>query len=213
MDRNLPALVASSFKEEISQFVGEPLGTCAYCHRESACVPYDEVVKKTFKEQYWFDSALDFCPACAFVITHQPLRKGNWIFQKDKAERISHQQVWDYLFTPLNPPYAILLTTSYKKHQIMYGEGNYTSSPIRHVVFNQNDIVYHLENDRKLFEIVHEIYNSLGQTRKAIRNGEYFVGRLNDEEYHHLCELDDFIKPYRGTWLLILATTLVRKEN
>ena len=213
MDRGLPLLVASAFPDEVKALGADGValdGVCAYCHQKRAVVPYRQIVKPTFKEQHWF-AGVGFCSACAFAISHTPLRWYNWLFQDGKATSFKHQAAWSYFCQPISPPFALTFTTSHKKHQIVYGERNFASVGIRFVVFDQRLVVYDTEHDAGLFAAVYEMYNALAQPKATLLSGEYRVAYMDSEQYARLCVLDRVVSSYRSTPLLEMAVAYVQR--
>ena len=211
MDRNIPNIIGRTQRpQEERKTTGE--GICSYCGKECDVVPFNDIIGDYFKEVFLFLNGNGYCQQCAYVLTEPKFRNFNWIFTATQSFPLKHEDVWVHLIKDYDPPYVISLTTTHKKHNLIYGHANYDISPQRWIAFDSKSVVFNTDIHCNLYTTVHNLYNNYLQSKRSILTGEYNVSKLTDEEYSELIELErGTVSLYRGTNLLDLLTTYVQK--
>jgi len=221
MNRDICIFLAQAFSDDIKQDCLKDLekkdlknNICGFCHRAKAVFQLKKAVPSTLLLRGFFYSD-GLCYDCAFVLKYGFFRKNNYIIEKGAEYKvIKHGDIWDnILMKVIDPPSFISLTTSYKKHNIFWGEINRTDSDIRYIVYNQHEIKYSIFDDKKYFDIVNSLYNDHKQTKEAIETGNISSSQLSEEEYKQVRDMYRQISDKRGTYFMNLLTTYVPKRE
>lgn len=219
MNREIGIFISNVFsKEEKEKYKFDKLkkelkdNICSFCHRPQATLPIKKVTPSTLLLRGFFYNE-GLCEDCVFTLKYDLLRKKNYIIEAGREfKTFKHTEIWDNVLTKkIKPPSFISLTTSYKKHNIFFSEINYTSSHIRHLVFNQQEVIYSLQNDIKYFDIVYTLYNDYKQTKIAIETGNLITAYLDNKEFGEVKRLYNQISHLKGSIFLKLLTTYVLK--
>lgn len=99
---------------------GAVSGRCWLCGAHSA-VTYP---RKTYRKPTWTDDDLAqqpeserLCPACAWCIdAFRSLRRAAWMATAQTATALARRDIRDVLLAPPEPPFALLIPTSFQLH-------------------------------------------------------------------------------------------------
>ena len=191
-------------------------GECAFCGRAGATFKYQDIIGGNFPKKDLLRAGQPFCRDCVGLLKDDRFRKKCWVLAGECFEFLDlkddREKINDYLFGFLESPYYIALTRNKKKHNI-FGEVQWNNE-MRQVVFDGKVIQYDIEKYKKIWEWIDLFYNRFGQSKQAIKTGDYLTGKLDDYEYKELLRGDGFIKFYRNEIAFdFFIDMMIKKEN
>lgn len=214
-ESNFPEVKDEILKEykKISNKNNENL-LCSCCFANQAEYDFYDLIGEKFKEKNYFYTQDGFCSECTFILKNEHFRNSNFIITKDKFIKLSHQEIYKYLFDKtLELPNLFSFTSSYKKSNVLYLECNYSNDK-RIVLLEQQKIEYDLNEDLQLYNAIHILYNTYNQAKDCIMTGEYNTSKLTNKQYNELKNIENgIVKQYRGSLILNLLIFYVQKEE
>lgn len=174
-------------------------------------IPVAEVIKEGF-------TALDVlrdpsspivCPACAWTKAQRESRTKHYVVTEHEWRFLTRDEIGQAVLHPPEPPFALVVQESYKKHTWLQAQVNYSTDRF-YVSLEETPILVDRIEFARLLEAAQQLYN-LGFGKEEIRTGHYFLPRLEKVGLETWAPLEEQVKPHRGSMHLELAITCLVK--
>jgi len=117
-----------------SPYKGELEGRCAFCFCEtSKGFPLKKSVSEAFTDYSELHGSQVVCPHCYYFLKEPKFRKSCWAISQNTAVFLKKSEVVKYIEGPPQPPYAVYVTKTFKKHgwiRMMFRGVNYSRERI-----------------------------------------------------------------------------------
>lgn len=190
---------------------GEPsFGPCCLCGTPGATLNKGPSIKNGFTNLDYLKvpGSPAICSACAYVFTEKRLRTSSWLVNAEKMVWLKREDIWDVLFgATLDPPFAIYVTTSWKKHGSFKTRVNHDWSRF-YVQFEETGVVFDREKWVKPAQLMDLLYSiPLSEenkkqsrsffTKEMIRTGAYDQRRIKAFGIEELLQIEAILDPIR----------------
>jgi len=105
-------------------------GKCAFCFCETEQgFSLEESVSKAFTDFSELHGSQVVCPHCYYFLKEPKFRRSCWVIYNNTVVFLKKNEVVKYIEDPPEPPYAIYVTKTFKKHgwiRMMYRGVNYS---------------------------------------------------------------------------------------
>lgn len=189
----------------------ECLGVCCLCGSIDGRYDRKPFIKEGFTNLDYLRAAdsSSICPACASMFTLPKLRQSSWIASGGDMIWLKREHIWDHLWSPPEPPFAMYVTTSYKKHGSFKSRVNYSADRF-FVQFEEVGISFSRKDLRQVADALELLYSvplqdeSKAQpisffSKNEIAHGNYNQGRIRRFGIVALTEAEAVIRPVRST--------------
>lgn len=208
----------------------EVAGACCLCGSTDGRYDRKPFIKEGFTnlDQLKAADSQSICPACASMFTLPKLRQSSWIATGGEMIWLRREDIWDYLWTPPRPPFAMYATTSYKKHGSFKTRVNYSSNRF-YVQFEEVGVILQPGSLRRVADTLELLYSvplseeAKGQpvsffTKDEIMHGDYNQGRIRRFGIVALAEAEAVIRPVRsapafGLLMFALNKKMLHREG
>jgi hypothetical protein len=190
-------------------------GLCAITGCRSLCIPRSEVVPKSNTDMEIFSAPKsDMASVNAFYcFKYRPERASSWISTATEFKKLNRTDVRKVVVENLfpNEPWAMYITTSYKKHGSLYSPTNINSCVVRFEMLNID-----LSNRKLLMEIWdrlnQEIRNGIG--RSILESLDCSVGYISKIGLQRWIDFEAWARPlFRSPLYQFLCYLLPSQEE
>ena len=166
-------------------------GRCAFCfHETREGFPLKKSVSQAFTDYSELHASNVVCPYCYMFLKDPRFRRSSWVIAPKNIVFLKREEVAKYIADPPDPPYAIYVTRSFKKHgwiKMMYRGVNY-SKEFMAVGFDA-DLVFFKRRD--FLELLDHIQAAVkrGVSKKRLLAKAFTpsdLEKLGPEEYRYL---------------------------
>jgi CRISPR type IV-associated protein Csf1 len=184
-------------------------GTCIYCGRET---PDGHEFKPTgqFTTYQLIQGGTVICPYCNVLKSSQDYRRSMWIVNRDEFIPFKQNEAKHYLQNPLDPPFAMYLTKTWKKQGWPGLVNRINTDKSFFVVGVDYELVFVDANIRDgLLDFAQELIE------KGITKTEMLTGNLHAKSYEKLdydMTVHDRIVSLAGDPLWDLCVYVTRKD-
>jgi len=147
------------------------------------------------------------CGACAFCLTRE-IRLSSFVATESQLIKFKKGEIEYYIFNPPDPPFAMAITYSYKKHlairaRISMSKENY------HIRIEEKECWFAPAKLKPLYDVMLKLYaipeSEKGKaqprtwfTKAEMLTGNYRLGRIMAYGRDNLYTDEAMLKPYRG---------------
>mgnify|MGYP001612724581 FL=1 len=203
---------------------------CCFCgevrnSRHDIIYRRDDVLSSAFNNWDCLQNAGSewICNACAWCFCKH-LRCSSLIVTENEIGKIKREDVAATLFSPPKPPFVLMITYSFKKHnairaRISLSQKNY------HIRIEDKECWFDVDVWKPVFENMQTLYSVMDSekekkepktwfTKKEILTGAYQINRVMSFGREKLFEIDAKLKQYRGqvAYELLVYALNVKKD-
>jgi len=152
------------------------------------------------------------CPACAACLAMPSLRRGSWVAHDGRAEMLPRERLHEVLFQPPEPPFAIYITSSFKKHgffkaRVNLGRGHF------YVQFEEVGIEFEPARWTAIWEVLWDFYNH-GFSKRELLHGGYAQRKVRAFGCQDWWAFEELLRPRRHEpAFALLVHALYREEE
>lgn len=158
------------------------------------------------------NNVCEYCMACISGdgFAGKALRNYSVTANYDDLVILSHENIAQYITSPLLPPFIFIVSFSKKKHIFLSARVNYQTANI-FVATDKYNILVNVEEFTKLYGACQELVDN-GLSKTEILSGIY--RKWNKiEAFPKYYSLESIIKPYRKTFLLDFVLYAVKNKE
>jgi hypothetical protein len=200
----------------VSQLIyGQPMADtgqpCALCAQPLASEPLKVSDAFTNFDRLRFPGSDLVCPACAWCLRTPQLRRGSWIASMEGLRYLQRPAISGALFNPPEPPFAIYVTTSFKKHGFFKARVN-LSRACFYVQFEEVGVEFEPPRWTAVGEALWNLY-AAGFSKRELLHGDYNQRKVRLFGREAWWAFEELLRPRRPESAFgLLVHSLYREE-
>ena len=188
----------------------EAVGACCLCGAADAKYDRKPFIKEGFTnlDRLMAPNSPAICDACAYMFVLPRLRQSSWLATASEMVWLKREDIWDVLWTPPRPPFAVYVTTSYKKHGSFKTRVNHSHQSY-YIQFEETGITFRREQLRRVADTMEMLYSVPAEeeskanpisffTKDEILSGRYNQGRIRRYGIVAFVEAEAILRAARG---------------
>lgn len=205
------------FEIDFSKFDSVAPDNCAYCGELGATIKYQNIIGGNFPNKDLMQTNKPFCQDCAGMLKDTRFSKNSWLLSGDKFEFLNYKEdkgvIIKLLFDYIEPPYYIAVKKNpLKQKHLVFGAVQWNNTE-RTIVIDGVEVKYNIEKYKKIFELIDVLYNELLQPKKCILSGEYQTGKMDQNVFEKLLEIEKKINNVRHEMSFKFFVDMITKKE
>lgn len=189
----------------------EAAGACCLCGAANAKLDRKPFIKEGFTnlDRLMAPESPAICEACAYMFVLPKLRQSSWAATESHMIWLRREDLWDLLWSPPAPPFALYVTTSYKKHGSFKTRVNHSQKSY-YIQFEEIGVTFLPQQLRRLADTMEMLYSVPAQdegkanpisffTKDEIHSGRYNQGRIKRYGITAFAEAEAILRAQRDT--------------
>jgi len=187
---------------------GQP---CALCGQPRASEPLRVSDAFTNWDRLRFPGSGLVCPACAWCLRTPELRRGSWIASMEGLRYLQRPVISEALFDPPEPPFALYVTSSFKKHGFFKARVNLGRSSF-YVQFEEVGVQFEPARWTVIWEALWALYTA-GFSKRELLRGDYNQRKIRVFGREAWWAFEELLRPRRQELAFgLLVHSLYREE-
>lgn len=168
---------------------------CGVCGEVTDC--YSDVISDTFTNLDQLSSHY-ICPECACLFADS-WRKSAFYITESECRKIQQKEFEDILFNGyIVFPCILSFSESRKKHRLFRSKISYSTAQV-FVSTDDGEVVFNIEEDKKLFFYLLELYNNYKLSKSWLEAGEWPTNVIPQVGLEKYLEYREKVKKHVGT--------------
>lgn len=151
------------------------------------------------------------CPACVYTKEQPSVRTQHYVVTPHSWRYLKREEIGSVLLEPPEPPFAIVIQVSHKKHTWLQAKVNGSRERFW-VSLEESPVLLDRRQFIQAYSTVENLYQ-MGFSKEEIRSGRYAYNRIERVGLTQWSDMEKSVKPLRGSMLLELAIICVNKNE